>query len=140
MDANTELELEALKMEARAIEITDTDIEELTDARTGLPASKTEALADIAARIRALKTGDVVPGSVGVIIPGEYPMGMTVAELKALIRDWPETDKDDEPNGVWVDTGWCLSGPVIRALHLNGLENDLILESGAWDKKEADNG
>jgi hypothetical protein len=31
-----------------------------------------------------------------------FPNGMTVAELKALVRDWPETDQHGEPCEVWL--------------------------------------
>jgi hypothetical protein len=122
MDDNTILELEALKMEARAIEASDANAYD-----------KSALLGLIAARIRALKTER--GGNIG----GEYPRGMTVADLKELIKNWPDFDQNGEPNEVFLETGDCLSGPAISAWHLNGLENDLLLGSGAWDK-EADNG
>ncbi len=34
--------------------------------------------------------------------PRNYPNGMTVAELKAMVRDWPETDQNGDPCEVWI--------------------------------------
>ena len=49
----------------------------------------------------------------------EYPNGMTVAELKAMIRDWPETDEYGEPCEVWICNGSGLSKHARRATPLN---------------------
>ena len=32
----------------------------------------------------------------------EYPEGMTIAELKALIKDWPDDDSKGEPSRVVI--------------------------------------
>ena len=32
-----------------------------------------------------------------------FENGLTVAELKELIKDWPETNEDGDPTEVWVD-------------------------------------
>jgi hypothetical protein len=68
----------------------------------------------------------------------EYKNGMTVKELKDLIKDWPEEDLMGDPTEVLVETGRNLSSPVTIAGMLNhrmddktGKEwSDLILESG----------
>lgn len=31
-----------------------------------------------------------------------FPNGMTVPELKALLRDWPDADEDGNPCEVWL--------------------------------------
>lgn len=49
----------------------------------------------------------------------DYPDGMTVAELKALVRDWPETDAYGEPCEVWLCDGAGLSNQVRMATPLN---------------------
>lgn len=48
-----------------------------------------------------------------------FPTGLTVTELKALIRDWPETDANGEPCEVWMETGENLSGMVCSVVPLN---------------------
>jgi hypothetical protein len=55
----------------------------------------------------------------------EFEMGMTVRDLKELIKDWPETDKYGEPAEVWVETTPGLSSPVRLATTLNG--TDILL-------------
>lgn len=73
-----------------------------------------------------------------------YPFenGMTVKELKALIKDWPELDRDDEPTQVWIETGRGLTSPVCVAMTLNlrqlddGTEtSDIVFESNAFEQK-----
>lgn len=32
----------------------------------------------------------------------DFPNGMTVAELKELVREWPETDEFGDPCEVWL--------------------------------------
>jgi hypothetical protein len=49
----------------------------------------------------------------------DFPLGMTVAELKAMVRDWPETDEYGEPCEVWLSDSKGLSNPVIAATPLN---------------------
>lgn len=53
------------------------------------------------------------------IVNRTFQNGMTVADLKALIRDWPETDGNDEPCEVWIETGDNLSNMVCVATPLN---------------------
>jgi hypothetical protein len=45
--------------------------------------------------------------------------GITVAELKRLIADWPETDTYGEPCEVWISTGYCLTSPCVAVGMLN---------------------
>ena len=68
---------------------------------------------------------------------------LTVAQLKALIADWPDEDAMGEPTQVWISTGWCLSSPVIEAGPLNlrvkddGTRTaDIILSSALWQSPE----
>lgn len=76
----------------------------------------------------------------------EFKNGMTVKELKELIKDWPEEDWLGDPTGVWVETGRNLSSPVTIAGSLNhrvddetGKEwSDFILESGTFDTEDVD--
>jgi len=49
----------------------------------------------------------------------EFENGMTVADLKALIRGWPETRPDGEPCEVWIETGRNSSRMVCAAMPLN---------------------
>lgn len=67
-----------------------------------------------------------------------FENGMTVKELKDLIKDWPEEDCYGDPTEVWMETGRCLSSPVRVACPLNlrkddetGKEwSDIIFETG----------
>jgi hypothetical protein len=52
----------------------------------------------------------------------EFPGGMTVAELKALVSNWAETDDTGSPLEVWVDTGAGLFRPIVRAVGLGAAE------------------
>ncbi|MDD5370831.1 MAG: hypothetical protein PHQ40_17250 [Anaerolineaceae bacterium] len=49
------------------------------------------------------------------IVTANYPDGMTVAELKALLRDWPETDEHGNPCSVLVCDSDGISHPVSMA-------------------------
>jgi hypothetical protein len=49
-----------------------------------------------------------------------FEHGMTVAQLKELVRDWPETREDGTPTEVWVsydhpETGEAVSFRVGKA-------------------------
>jgi len=69
------------------------------------------------------------------------PMGVTVKELKDAIKDWPETGRDGEPTEVWIETGWCLTSPVVAVSRLNRRTDgkrewfDMELESNAFPNK-----
>lgn len=65
----------------------------------------------------------------------QYPEGMTVKELKELVKDWPEIGEDGEPLGVWLGNSDGTSSPAFSASSLNthALEDgtlvaDFILE------------
>ena len=49
----------------------------------------------------------------------DFPNGMTVAELKAMVRDWPETDEHGDPCEVWLCDGQGLSNQARMATPLN---------------------
>lgn len=53
-----------------------------------------------------------------------FPDGLTVKELKALIKDWPETNADGEPTEVWIGDGRNLSNLVRDVTPLNLRTND----------------
>lgn len=49
-----------------------------------------------------------------------FPNGLTVAALKVLLKDWPETDKEGTPNEVWVyDEHAGFSWLVVNVYPLN---------------------
>lgn len=49
----------------------------------------------------------------------DFPNGMTVTELKEMVRDWPETDEFGEPCEVWLCDRQGLSNQAIMATPLN---------------------
>ena len=67
----------------------------------------------------------------------KYNDGMTVAELKKLIVDWPETDEYGEPCTVWL-SGNGYSNVVTESCQLNARNSkdgsfkwsDLLLSYG----------
>jgi hypothetical protein len=67
--------------------------------------------------------------------------GMTVRQLKHLVRDWPEEDDDGDPTQVFIETGPGLTSSVTMAVTLNERRSedgskkwsDLLLESDAFD-------
>ena len=52
-----------------------------------------------------------------------FENGMTVAELKRLVADWPETDEYGEPCEVWLGNGSGLSNQAREISPLNMREN-----------------
>lgn len=68
-----------------------------------------------------------------------FSEGMTVADLKKLVRNWPEIGEDGEPCEVWLCDARGLSNQVKCAGALNKRQNedgtkfwaDLYLEHGA---------
>ena len=52
----------------------------------------------------------------------EYPMGMTVKQLKNIIKDWPEEDDNGDDSEVFLVTGLNLSGPVTEVCRLNSTD------------------
>lgn len=49
----------------------------------------------------------------------KFPQGMTVKELKALVKDWPEEDENGEPTDVFIETGRGLSSAVTEVWMMN---------------------
>jgi len=58
------------------------------------------------------------------LVMREFANGMTVRELKEMIKDWPETNQYGEDCGVWIETGRNLSTPVTTAGPLNLREDE----------------
>jgi hypothetical protein len=46
-------------------------------------------------------------------------MGVTVAQLKRFIADWPEECVTGEPTEVWISTGEMMSSPCVELQLLN---------------------
>lgn len=44
---------------------------------------------------------------------------LTVAELRDILKDWPDHDRGGEPSEVWITTGENLSSPVLSLSPLN---------------------
>jgi hypothetical protein len=54
-----------------------------------------------------------------------FPNGLTVRELKQLIRDWPEVDEyTGEDREVWLGTGEGYSSPARSVWELNVREDN----------------
>jgi hypothetical protein len=49
----------------------------------------------------------------------DFPNGLTVKELKELVKDWPEVDEFGEPCEVWVETSQGYSNVVKSVTTLN---------------------
>ena len=60
----------------------------------------------------------------------EYKKGLTVKELKKLIKHWAEKDANGNDNEVWIETGNGLSSVVTEVVRLN--QTDILLESKAF--------
>jgi hypothetical protein len=61
------------------------------------------------------KVPPIAPASLPILVRSV----VTVAELKAFIADWPETDTNGEPTEVWVETGQDLTSPCTEVWPLN---------------------
>lgn len=49
-----------------------------------------------------------------------FPNGITIAELKELLRDYPDKDPDTgDDNECWFATGESCSSPVTAVANLN---------------------
>lgn len=70
-----------------------------------------------------------------------FENGMTVADLKRIIADWPETDDEGEPCEVWLGSGNGYTNQAIVAIPLNVRSNedgskqwgDLLIEHNPVD-------
>lgn len=49
----------------------------------------------------------------------QFPDGMTVKELKEIIKDWPEVDDNGEPTEVWIGARDGTSNQVQSVCSLN---------------------
>jgi hypothetical protein len=49
----------------------------------------------------------------------KFPNGLTVKELKELMKDWPEEDEFGEPCEVWLETSDGHSNIVKHVIPLN---------------------
>lgn len=71
----------------------------------------------------ASRDGSALTEGLGVNAPTlaafDFPNGMTVAELKYMIRDWPETDEYGDPCEVWLCGADGLSNQARHATPLN---------------------
>ena len=67
-----------------------------------------------------------------------FKNGMTVSQLKKLIKYWPEKYNDGEDAEVWIETGRGLSSPVTEVSRLNvrGDSFDILLESSVFTESE----
>lgn len=54
----------------------------------------------------------------------DFPNGMTVAELKEMVRDWPETDEFGEPCEVWLCDDQGFSNQVRMVTPLNWRQSE----------------
>jgi len=62
----------------------------------------------------------------------EYPNGITIRELKIIIKDLPEEDENGELFELWMYTGVGLSSPVTEIWKLN--QGDLIVDSDVFKR------
>jgi len=60
-----------------------------------------------------------------------YKKGLTVKELKSLVKDWPEETSTGELTEVWVSTISGFSSPVTEVSELNCREGigDILLSN-----------
>jgi rRNA maturation endonuclease Nob1 len=58
-----------------------------------------------------------------------HPDGLTVKDLKELIKYWPESDENGEPTTVWVSSAGGVSNVVVEIwpLNLKNASADLLL-------------
>lgn len=70
------------------------------------------------------KTADVPAVGVERMVMRNFSDGMTVRELKEMIKDWSEIDVNGEDCGVWIETRRGLSSPVTMSWPLNMREDE----------------
>ena len=65
----------------------------------------------------------------------KFPKGLTVKELKEMIKDWPETNEHGQLTEVWIETDWNTSGVVteIQPLTMRGDVADMILKGASFE-------
>ena len=64
----------------------------------------------------------------------EFDEGLTVKELKKIIKDWPETREDGTHTEVWLGDASGISKPAVEVSTLNVDENEVsdIIISHCW--------
>ena len=64
----------------------------------------------------------------------EFDEGLTVKELKEIIKDWPETRDDGSPTEVWLANKAGVSNIAVELSSLNVDENDVgdLIISHGW--------
>ena len=65
----------------------------------------------------------------------KFPNGLTVKELKEMIKDWPETNEHGQLTEVWIETDLNTSGVVteIQPLTMRGDVADMILKGTSFE-------
>ena len=65
----------------------------------------------------------------------KFPNGLTVKELKEMIKDWPETNEHGQLTEVWIETDWNTSSVVteIQPLNMRGDVADMILKGTSFE-------
>jgi len=64
-----------------------------------------------------------------------FEKGMTIRELKTIVKDLPEIGTDGELLEVWIETGRELSSIVtsMHALNRRNDRHDILLSSDAFE-------
>jgi hypothetical protein len=63
--------------------------------------------------------------STDTVVKSDFNQGLTVKELKSIIKDWPDTNEDTgEPCEVWISTSEGLTNAVKIIYPLNKREDD----------------
>jgi hypothetical protein len=64
-----------------------------------------------------------------------FEKGMTICELKTIVKNLPEIGADGEPLEVWIETGHDLSSIVTSICTLNRRNEryDILLSSNAFE-------
>ena len=67
----------------------------------------------------------------------QFPNGLTVTELKAIVADWPEVNHLGEPTEVWIETGKSLTSWAVEVEPLNYYKGaaDLLISSLAFESE-----
>lgn len=87
---------------------------------------KEDVLALLSRITKSLTEAYGVEGMVVAPVPKAFPPpckefknGMSVKELKELVKDWPEVNRDGDPTEVWIDDGRGLTNIVMDFSPLN---------------------
>jgi 6-phosphogluconate dehydrogenase len=75
------------------------------------------------------ENGILVAHSIGGNVDKTFPSGMTVKDLKELLKDWPENDSSGKPCEVWIGAnGASHQAHNVYALKKGGEVADMLLE------------